>query len=108
MVKTLTIDSSDTAKPKASAPKLESADKPATSKPGQNADDKPGPASSSKPAARPNADAVAKEQITEVDEETLAAVYGKVRRPRSLEQSAVLTVCRKHALLCSLDMSIAE
>jgi peptide chain release factor subunit 3 len=90
VTKTLTIDSSsDGAKPKPGAAKPDAADKPATSKPGQtadrpqNADDKP---SSSKPVARPNADAVAKEQITEVDEETLAAVYGKVCRPGNVAE----------------------
>jgi peptide chain release factor subunit 3 len=81
VTKTLTIDSpAEPAKPKTSAAKPDGADKPAASKAGQtadrpqNADDKP----SAKPTAKLNADAVAKEQTTEVDEETLAAVYGKV------------------------------
>ena len=82
VTKTLTINSSsEAAKPKPSAAKAEATDKPAASKPGQTVDrpqNADNTASSSKPVARPNADAVAKEQVTEIDEETLAAVYGKV------------------------------
>jgi peptide chain release factor subunit 3 len=84
--KILTLDtaspSSDAAKQKASKAKSDITDKAVTTKPVQTTESRPTAVA---------ADAVAKEQLADVDEETLAFVYGKVRCPRSSMQIIPLT-----------------